>query len=53
MLFMELTLCALSLACFKELFDQQSDTWVLIYATAIVLSLRVAYRMMQMRKKRN
>lgn len=53
MLFMELTMCVVSLACFKEMFDQQSDIWVLIYATAIVLSLWTAYRMMQMRKKSN
>lgn len=53
MLFIELTLCAFSLACFKEMFDQQSDIWVLLYATGIVSSLWTAYRIMQMRKKRN
>lgn len=53
MLFMELTMCTISLACFKEMFDQQSDIWVLLYATGIVSSLLTAYRIMQMRKKRN
>lgn len=53
MLFMELAMCVVSLACFKEMFDQQSDILVLLYATGVVASLCAAYRIMQMRKKRN